>query len=214
MRVVALLLVMVAACGPHDSSLAEPASMRERLAAETHLYVMPAGSAGAVTAQLRTTSGWDNGLVDLRLESGQLVARAAEGGAIRLTTVEFGLSDILIPASVIGHEAVLHRPHLALVAPTDATAAWSGDDSAAATAMLDLALSWSVTVDGNALPLGAPDLPALPVTIALIGDGGRVTAELRLHVAGTLWSWADLIQLSDLDLVLGAEAPASATAGG
>jgi hypothetical protein len=211
MRVVPVLLLAITACASSESSTAEPASVRERLATDTHLYITGPGSAGAVTAKLKTATGWDNGLVDLKLEGGQLIARAAPSGTITLTAVELGFSDITIPASVTGHAAVLGQPHLRLTAPADATTAWTDDNSAGAAAMLDLELSWTLTVDGVALPLGAPDLPAMPAKLELAGDGGRITAELRLHVGGVLWSWADLIQLSDLDLVLGADTPASTT---
>lgn len=111
------------------------------------------------------------------------------------------------PAPEIGHDAALSRPHLRLTAPAAATATWHGDNSAQAQATLALALSGSLTVDGVALPLGAPSLPPLAAELELAGDGSEVTAELRVHAAGELWSWADLIELSDLELVLGAGTP-------
>ncbi|TMQ05100.1 MAG: hypothetical protein E6J90_46640 [Deltaproteobacteria bacterium] len=203
-----LLLLAIAACASHEPAT-EPASVREQLASDTHLYIAAGDSAGAVTAQMKTATGWNNGLVDLKLDSGQLVARAAPSGAILITTVELGFEDIAIPASLIGHEAVLRRPHLHLTAPAEATTTWAGNDAAEATATLALELSWSIAVDGVALPIAAPTLPPLPVKLQLTGAGARITAELRLHVAGELWSWADLMKLSDLDLVLGADTPAS-----
>jgi hypothetical protein len=213
MRVVAVLLPLaIVACASHEPATPELASMRDRLATDTPLYITAGESAGAITAQLKTATGWDDGLVDLELDGGQLVARTAPGGTITLTAVELGFKDITIPSSVVGHEAVLNRPRLRLTAATDATTAWTDDDNAEAAATLDLELSWSVMVDGVALPLGAPHLPPLPVKLQLTGDGARIAAELRLHVTGEVWSWADLVKLSDLDLVLGADTPSSSGA--
>lgn len=178
--------------------------MRDRLATETPLFIAAADSGGAVSAQMRTGAGWDHGLVDLALDSGELVARITDDGAIALSALTLELRSIAIPASVLGHAAELSHPRLALAAPTELPATWRGDDTVAADAALALTLTWSLTVDGVALPLGAPALPPLPVQLQLTGTGTRVVADLRVHAAGELWSWADLIKLSDLDLVLGA----------
>jgi hypothetical protein len=206
MRAIAWLTVLLAACTATDP--AEPTSMRDRLAAETHLYVAASDSAGAVTVQHRTADGWVDRGVDLKLASGELVTRAMPGGAIALTAVELELQTIAIPATLTGHEAALTRPRLQLTAPATAAAAWTGDDSAEAEVALALRLSWSLTVDGAGIEVGAPALPPLPVKLELTGDGARIAADLRIHVAGELWSWANLVKLSDLELVLGAGTPA------
>ena len=203
-----LPLLIVAACGSQDNS-SDPASMRDRLTADTHLFIAASDSAGAVTAQMRSGTGWEDGLVDLKLESGELVARASRSGTIALSSLALELQTISIPATIVGHAADLTRPRLQLSAPAELTATWSGDDDAEVDAVLTLELSWSLTVDGVALPLGAPTLPPLPVKLKLSGDGQRVSAELRVHAPGELWNWADLIKLSDLELVLGAGTPAS-----
>ena len=71
--------------------------------------------------------------------------------------------------------------------------------------MLDITLSWTLTLGGSPAPLGSPKLPPVPVEIVLTGDGQHVTAELRAHASGELWSWAGLIKLSELSLVVGAD---------
>lgn len=202
--VFALPVLLLAACGD-DVTPAAPVTMRARLATETPLFITASDSAGAVTAQMRTSSGWDHGLVDLKLAGGELVARAGAGGGLSLSALSLELETITIPASLTGHAAQLTRPHLEMTAPIELAAAWTGDDSAAADATLAFDLSWELTVDGVGLPLGAPSLPPLPVKLQLSGDGSRITAELRIHAPGELWSWADLIKLTDLELVLGAD---------
>jgi|SRR5882672_11063743 len=201
-----VLSILLAACT--STAPTEPVSMRDRLAAETHLFVTTGDSAGAITAQLRTADGWEDGVVDLQLAGGELVTRAAPGGAIALTSVQLELQTIAIPATLTGHEATLTRPRLELTAPATAAATWTGDDSAELEVELALQLSWALTVDGVGVQVGAPRLPPLPVKLQLTGDGARVTADLRIHVGGELWSWANLVKLSDLELVLGADTPA------
>jgi len=203
----ALPVLLLAACGD-DVTPAAPVTMRERLATQTPLFIAASASAGAVTAQMRTSSGWGNGLVDLKLAGGELVARAGAGGGLSLGAVSLELDTITIPASLTGHAAELTRPRLEMAAPIELPAVWTGDDSAAVDATLAFDLSWELTVDGVGLPLGAPSLPPLPVKLQLSGDGSRVTAELRVHAPGELWSWADLIKLTDLELVLGADTSA------
>jgi hypothetical protein len=206
--IAALVAAVVPLVGCGDNAAGpEPGSMRDRLEAETRLLVASGDSAGAVTAQLRIGAGWDSGLVDLKPAGGELVASAVRGGALQLTALTLELETIAIPASVIGHDAELSRPVLRLTAPASVAATWTGEDQAEAEAALPLELSWTLSVDGVGLPLGAPSLPPLPVKLQLSGDGARVTAEIRVHVAGELWSWADLIKLSDLDLVLAAGTP-------
>src|SRR5215470_5534881 len=113
MRVFAVPLLLVACT---STAPTEPASMRDRLAAETHLFVTTGDSAGAITAQLRTATGWEDGVVDLQLAGGELVTRAASGGAIALTSVQLELQTIAIPATLTGHAASLTRPRLELMA--------------------------------------------------------------------------------------------------
>jgi hypothetical protein len=163
--------------------------------------------AGAITAQHRTETGWNDRVVDLQLAGGELVTRAAPGGAIALTAVQLELQTIAIPPTLTGHEAALTRPRLELTAPATAAATWTGDDRAELQVDLALQLSWSLTVDGVGIQVGAPKLPPLPVVLQLTGDGARVTADVRIHAAGELWSWANLVKLSDLELELGAGTP-------
>src|SRR4029453_12218818 len=100
-------------CGD-NTAVTEPGSMRDRLGAQTRLFVAAGESAGALTAQLRSGDGWDTGLVDLEPVGGQLVASAMRGGALKLTALALELETIAIPASVTGPAAELSRPVLRL----------------------------------------------------------------------------------------------------
>src|SRR6185295_18691665 len=96
-----LTLLIVVACGSQDDGT-DPESMRDRLANDTHLFIAASDSAGAVTAQMRSGTGWEDGLVDLRLQGGEIVARASRGGTIALSSLALELQTIAIPATVVG----------------------------------------------------------------------------------------------------------------
>jgi hypothetical protein len=69
--------------------------------------------------------------------------------------------------------------------------------------MLDL--EWAIQINGGLTPLGTQHLPAIPVTLSLVGDGEMVDASIGLAATGELWSWAGLIQLTSLQLSLSAQ---------
>jgi hypothetical protein len=179
--------------------------MRERLATKTHLFVSTDDSAGTITAQRRTRTGWVQSQVNLALEGGALVASADDEGNITLHALELGFQAVTIPSTVLGREAKLTNLKLGLGAPIRVMATWNGDDEALTTTPLDMAMSWSLAVGDTQLQLGSPKLPPLSTRLALDGDGHQVSAELRVHASGDLWSWADLVKLSDFDLVLDAQ---------
>ena len=62
--VASLPLLILVACSSQDAST-DPGSVRDRLATDTHLFIAASDSAGAVTAQMRSGTGWEDGLVDL-----------------------------------------------------------------------------------------------------------------------------------------------------
>ncbi|MBX3156669.1 MAG: hypothetical protein KF773_11755 [Deltaproteobacteria bacterium] len=183
--------------------------MRERLADETRLLLVSRASAGVLTAERRTHEGWDAGLVDLHLDTGELVAKADRSGAITLGRFGVGVLPIELPEAVFERPARMVDVRAALVAPVHTRdVAWNGDDAATVRAELALEMAWALEVDGGRTPLGMPRLPPVPVEIDLTGDGFAVHAELRVRAPGELWSWAGLVKLRDLTLVLAAATPA------
>lgn len=183
--------------------------MREHLETEdARLLIAPATSAGSITAERRAHDGWHAGLVDLSIETGELVVGADGDGVITLEKLGVWLGPIEIPPSVFGNEAQLTRVRLELPRPQRLVVTWTGDDEARIATELELELSWALTVDGSTTSLGAPDLPPLPLDLVLTGNGARVHAEVRAQSPGELWSWADLVRLEDLSLILDAATPA------
>lgn len=161
-------------------------------------------SAGTITVQRRLGGGaWEAGLVDLAIDQGEVVASADPAtGNITIEKLSFMLEDIIIPASVFNREASLSKVRAELSAPALVTTTWSSDDAAHLSASLDLTFSWALTVEGNTAELGAPDLPPVQLEIEISGDGSVVHADVDAGAAGELWSWAGLVKLENLTLVL------------
>lgn len=206
-----LLLLVSAACNPEVRDTAEPppASMREQLiAGDTRLLLSAADSAGTITAQRKLAGGaWEAGVVDLKVDNGELVASADARGTVTIERFAVGLAPIVIPPEVFGREAALSNVRAELAAPAEVTTTWVDDDQARVTATLDLAFSWALTVDGSTAQLGSPDLPPVTLDVELAGDGSFVHADVRAVAFGELWSWAGLVKLEDLNLVIVAATP-------
>jgi hypothetical protein len=204
--VLVALVVVVAAFAACTATPSGPAaSVRERLeAAETPLAIEMSESAGSITAQRRSAGQWIAGFVELTVEHGDLAVTADDTGRITLQRLAVDLGPIEIPESVLGYAAQLTNVHVESKRPVGVKTTWTGDDDATATAPVDLELTWSLTIDGHTSPLGAPDLPEVPIELLLSGNGEVVHAEARVLSPGIVWSWAELVKLEDLSLILAA----------
>lgn len=201
--VVLVPVFVLAGCA--SATVGSSESVRGRLEdSETQLLITTAESTGSITAQRRTSEGWIAGTVALTVEGGELVATADGRGAITIERLAIDVGTIEIPPSVLGYEAQITDARLEARRPVRVVTTWIGDDAVHATAELDLELTWSLTIEGEASPLGAPKLMPVPIELELTGDGAAVHAEVHVAAAGTFWSWADLVRLEDLRLVLGA----------
>jgi hypothetical protein len=202
------LLVVLSACSTElaDPPSPPPATVRERLEAPTRLQVAAAESGGAITAERKVGMGWEIGLVDLGIENGELIVSSDARDALTVEGLQIVFKPLDIPQGVFGGtHAQLINVRIDLMNEHRAAAVWTSDDEVHLTAMLDITLHWTLSLDGSPAPLGSPALPPVPVEIVLTGDGEHISAEVRAHAPGELWSWAGLIKLSELTLVLGAE---------
>jgi hypothetical protein len=197
-----LMLSFVTACvSPRpDATDSGFDSVRERLeAGPTTMFVAATANAGALDAAHNTNAGWQSGSASISISSGAFVASSSAGELV-VTSLDLSFDPIDVPESVFGTPAQLTNLRLQLPTPTVANTIWNDDDDASASAALELSLSWSIAVNGGVLPLGAQNLPPLPIDVKVAGDGDSVTASLSLHGAGQLWSWADLLELTELDV--------------
>ena len=195
------LLIFVASCASASSPVEPSAgSVRDRLATETHFFIGSDASSGSIDAQRWTHDGWQDGETILAIASGELIASIDATGALA-ATFDLEVEPIALPDTVFGAPAQLTG--LRLRAPaTTAPIVWTSDDDGSATVELDLELAWSIAIAGASSPLGTLHLPPLAMDVSLAGDGHQAFATLGLHAAGTLWSWADLLRLTGLDLTL------------
>lgn len=194
---------LLACASPSPESVAGSKSVRERLAQPTRLLVSAATSTGTITARRYTHDGWQGGQLALAIADGDFTTTATPSGAFAVSELLLNLQPIDIPESVFGKPARLTDVRLQLKAPTAATdAQWADADDATATTKLELDLSWSIAINGSATPLGAQHLPPVPVVLGLSGTGAHIDAGLSAHATGTVWSWAGLLELDDLDLTL------------
>ena len=205
MRAATVALVLCSACSADRAVSDPPTSVRERLErGETSLAILPAESAGAVAAARRVAGQWNVGLADLAIRDGAVGLSAEPSGAITLERLAIALDPIAIPDSLLGYDVQLTDVELALADPVRFATAWDGDDDGHGDAAVALELSWSLTNHGSTSPLGAPELPPVPIALDVTGNGSLIRAELRVLAPGELWSWADLVRLEDLSLILSA----------
>jgi len=209
MRYGLLVLLATTACNteiPDPPPSRAPASVRERLADQTRLLVDRAGSGGAITAEHHVAGGmWEGGSVDLAIANGELLVSSDAPGALTLDGLQVNFETLQIPPGVFGSiDAKLTHVRIDLRNQLRAPATWVTDDEVHLDANLDIDLSWELTLDGTVSPLGSPKLPLVPAEIVVTGDGEHVAAELRVRAPGELWSWAGLVKLSELELILGA----------
>ena len=180
-------------------------SVRDRLEHEpTRLLIEPTQSAGSVTARRYTHAGWQTGTLALVIDGGELDTTADATGQIALAQLAVDLAPIALPDSVFGKPAELADVRIVLARRPQLATAWTDADDATTSAMIDLDLDWSIAVDGSRVPLGTQHLPALPLEVVLSGAGDRVAATAALHAQGSLWSWADLFEITALELDLAA----------
>ena len=195
------LLVILSACSTTPLGEPVPDSVHARLAAPTRLLVAPAASRGAITVGHYVDGAWQRTRVALPIETGAITATLDARDRLVVTELGLGFAPLALPTA---NATPLTHVRLALDAPATATTTWRDADSARATTSLALALSWELTVDGASSPLSDQAFPAVPLALALDGDGASVAGALTIDAPGKLWSWASLVELDDLSLTLSA----------
>ena len=205
MRTFAFIALLVAACtAPSSPTPGAPsfASVHDRLATEpTRLFIPGEGSTGSLVAAHYTSGGWVSGTSMLTIDNGELVAKLA-GDQLVAQTFDVSFAPIDLPESVFGKPAQLIDVRVTLASSATAAASWTDSDDATASLPLHLDLSWSIAIDNAVTPLGTQHLPVIPLDLTLAGGGDHVDGALSIHAMGDLWSWAGLLELSEIDLDL------------
>ena len=195
-------LVCLVGCSTVPEAPTE-ATVRERLAHPTPLYVGATASSGTIIASRNTHDGWQDGQTALAIADGEVDASVDASGALDVAMLDLELQPIELPPDVLGQPAELRDVRLQLANAPSIAAAWTDDDDATATTTVDLTLDWTLAVGGNASPLGTEQLQGVTLAFALAGGSGApVTATIDANGAGELWSWADVVKLEGLALSL------------
>jgi len=180
-------------------------SVRDRLSAgPTRLFVGGEGSTGSISARRWTQNGWLEGVTPVTIDSGELSAKVDSHGALVLDKLLVGLAPIEIPEDVFKKPAQLDDVKVTLTKPTSASAQWTSDDDATVTLPVALDFDWAIHVNGGKTPLATQHLPQIMLDVALTGAGDHIDASISLHAMGELWNWADLLEMTSLDLSLAA----------
>ncbi|HEX7704222.1 MAG TPA: hypothetical protein VF403_25945 [Kofleriaceae bacterium] len=205
MRALALTSILFAACTNNRTDAPTGptfASVHDRLAAEsTRLFINGEGSSGSLDAKRYTSDGWVDGTSAISISSGDLIVKLT-GDQLSAQMFDLSIGPIDLPDSLFGQPAQLTDVRVTLASSASATATWTDSDDATATIPLKLDLGWSISINGGVSQLGAQHLPVIPLDVTLTGAGDHVDAALGLRGDGTLWSWAGLIELSQLELSL------------
>ena len=180
------------------------ATVHDRLTAEpTQLFISGEGSSGSLDAKRYTSDGWVDGTSAIAISTGELTVKLS-GDQLSAQMFDLSFDPIDLPDSLFGMPAQLTDVRVTLASSASASATWTDSDDATATIPLKLDLGWSIAVNGGVSQLGAQHLPVIPLDVTLTGAGDHVDATLGLRGDGTLWSWAGLIELSQLELSLAA----------
>ena len=210
MRYGILVLLVSSACNTDLATAPDvsvPMTVRERLEDQTRLLVASDTSGGAITAERHVAGGaWSGGTVDLVIENGELLVSSDVANELTIDGLQVSFKPLQIPPGVFGgNDAQLTHVRIDLKNDLRAPAEWVSDNEVHVQANLDLALAWELALDGTPAPLGSPKLPLVPVELVLTGNGEQIAAEVHAHAPGELWSWANLVKLSELQLVLAAD---------
>jgi len=203
MRYLIVITLFATACtdvplnGPHYNSV------RERLsAAPTSLYVHDETSSGAITARRRGSDDWIVGKTDVTIERGYVRARIDSDGQLSIDQLEIAVAPIALDG-VFAKPAELQDVVLRLTDGVRSEATWASPDAARATLAMELAFDWAIAIDGaEPYPLASQRMPLQRVDVVLAGDGDHVDAFIDVDAAGELWNWADIVQITGLELAL------------
>ncbi len=206
MRTLLALALVTTGCAANLSTGSDSYdSVKDRMQDEPTRLFIGSDSTGTVTARRYQQGGWIEGDHALVIEGGELRAKVDDSGKLTLESFEVAVAPIEIPEDVFKKPAQLADVKVKLLEATTGTASWTSENEATATLQLKLDLEWAIAINGGKTPLGEQHLPPVDVQFTLSGDGEYVGATIGLAATGELWNWAGLLQMTKLELELGAE---------
>lgn len=206
------LLVLPVSCAddagrrpPNPPTVTPPGDPTPRELLETpHMLTLGRASQIEVTAH-KDIGGAATETRSLAVTSGDLTVHADADGRLVVDKLALSLADVWIDSMNFG----LTGLEVTVESEAPAQTAWAADErSAAATGTVALQLDWSLVAFGRVLPLGTLRLEHIPVMLTVsIVDSHDITLTVQGQEDGMFWSWAGLVELSDLAIHVEAGSP-------
>ena len=205
---IALAPLMLGACGsssgwaPDLGDSNSSMTLRDRLSegAQT-LELDPALSRIQVTARM----GDEQVRTQLVMLRGTTAMRAEDDGTVVISDLSVAVDDVILHHELLPDEGLhLMNIEARLDADMPARTTWVSDDELHGETRGDLVIDWAVlTADGNAARLAPQPVRAVPFAVQVLRDDrAEIEASLIGRMEGTFWSWADYLELSDLEFSL------------
>ncbi|HKA86128.1 MAG TPA: hypothetical protein VKE22_00630 [Haliangiales bacterium] len=142
---------------------------------------------------------------ELAVTGGDLTVHADAAGKLVVDKLSLSLADVWIDSMNFG----LTGLKVTVASEGPAQTAWTADEhSAAATGTVALQLDWSLAAFGRVLPLATLRLEHIPVMLTVsIVDAHHITLTVQGQEDGMFWSWAGLVELSNLAIHIEAGTP-------
>lgn len=201
----------LAACaveGPATPDAAQEQSLLSDLQSGVALHMDPANSSLSLEARWNRGSEWTEGAADLSLTAGTLLMSADAEGALQIDSLSLSLADVIIENELFSSSIHLTDVSVEQEGPRECHASdWSPDDqSCSALLTTRLTLDWSLRIDDEmVVPLGAQTLDDLTIEVQVDAAETGVEASLYVSDGGSLWTWANVIELNGLELEIVAD---------
>jgi len=168
--------------------------------------LLPADGIVRLTAA-RKYDGAQVSTPDLDVEIGHVAMRADDSGALVVDQLTFDVGNVTVGKEAVPPDGItLTEIQVRLARPVQIDRTdWSDDGSfASGEVSMDLLLDWAILGGRDQVfPLATQHINGVPARISVgLGDDGMVTATLDAETGGVFWSWAGIIELSDLHLEL------------
>ncbi|HET6610536.1 MAG TPA: hypothetical protein VFG83_01030 [Kofleriaceae bacterium] len=184
-------------------------SLRESLRAPADLAVMADAETSFVTLTAGHVPSGASKAVEMAVLGGDLDVHTTVAGLLVIDTLAVELSDLEVPAAFVPPEGIALTGVIAhLDGPKAVEAEWSADGSTATAELsLDVVVDWAIrSEDGEVIQLSPLVITGMTMDVSLArGSDGHIAAHLSGLSSGAFWSWAGILELSDLSVEVSAQ---------
>jgi hypothetical protein len=153
----------------------------------------------------RGAGGVVDGEAPLSIAGGVVTAAVAPDGTLSVSDLHVDFHDVVILPEDFPPRGI-HLTNITLRLEQETTCQhteWTTDDNSCfAELPAQLVLDWALSVNGNEYDLGSQQLRTLDTSVAIYKTDTDYQIDIMGQVPGVLWSWADIIEFSDLTMVV------------